>query len=400
MGRNSRSSLPSLSPNTRTRINAELFTRHLSSRRLRSGSHLSTDEQPRTPLHGHSRTLPFFPQTAHPFISNSDLSKHKDRIAYTIQRSWGSATSKKYANGVTHFIKFCNDNQIPPHMILPASEFTLCAFAAATSGIRAGSTIRNDLTAVRAWHISHYVPWNGGLQLSYVLKGADNLTPRSSFRPLRAPVSIKMILLLHEGLDLSSNFDVLTYFAACAAFWGQLRLGEILMDSANPSSATTSPSLSHLSPPNQNGSRTLHLPHTKTANARGELIMLCRQHSLSDPIAALDAHLTMNKLSLLDPLFSYLTTSGDYLYLTKQKFLKRCNSIWSLHQIPHTTGHSFRIGGTTHLLLSKVPPDVVKALGRWSSDSFLRYWRSLDILGPLYTEFLGSSGIGMNSAHA
>ncbi|TFK16523.1 hypothetical protein FA15DRAFT_607129, partial [Coprinopsis marcescibilis] len=76
--------------------------------------------------------------------------------------------------------------------------------------------------------------------------------------------------------------------------------------------------------------------------------------------------------------------------LTKSRFLQRCNQIWSCASYPQVTGHSFRIGGTTELLLAGVPPDVVKAMGRWSSDAFLRYWRSLDGFAPSYTSNLHS----------
>jgi hypothetical protein len=48
--------------------------------------------------------------------------------------------------------------------------------------------------------------------------------------------------------------------------------------------------------------------------------------------------------------------------------LQCCNEIWGAAGYPHTTGHSFRIGGTTELLLPGVTVDVVKAMGRWSSD--------------------------------
>jgi len=70
--------------------------------------------------------------------------------------------------------------------------------------------------------------------------------------------------------------------------------------------------------------------------------------------------------------------------LTKVAFLSRCNQIWTASGYPRTTGHSFRIGGTTELLTSGVPPDVVKSMGRWSSDSFLRYWRDLETIAPLH----------------
>lgn len=37
--------------------------------------------------------------------------------------------------------------------------------------------------------------------------------------------------------------------------------------------------------------------------------------------------------------------------------------------------HSFRIGGATELAMQKVPPHVIKAMGRWSSDCYQRYVR-------------------------
>ncbi|KIJ22397.1 hypothetical protein M422DRAFT_277184 [Sphaerobolus stellatus SS14] len=51
---------------------------------------------------------------------------------------------------------------------------------------------------------------------------------------------------------------------------------------------------------------------------------------------------------------------------------------------------SFHIRDTTKLLVAGVPPDVVKALGRWSSDAFLVYWQSLSELAPLYVANLSS----------
>lgn len=114
---------------------------------------------------------------------------------------------------------------------------------------------------------------------------------------------------------------------------------------------------------------------------------MCRQRDSLDPIASIERHLALNDLSPNDPLFSYTSSSG-LACLTRRKFLARCNSIWLHAGFKAVTGHSFRIGGTTEMLLSGVPPDVVKALGRWSLDSFLRYWRSLELLAPLHVENL------------
>ncbi|KAE9392968.1 hypothetical protein BT96DRAFT_829884, partial [Gymnopus androsaceus JB14] len=60
------------------------------------------------------------------------------------------------------------------------------------------------------------------------------------------------------------------------------------------------------------------------------------------------------------------------------------NAVWSRHNIPHMTGHCFRIGSTTHYLVQGIPPDIVKMLGHWKSDAFLKYWRDLDSLASIH----------------
>ncbi|KAE9389703.1 hypothetical protein BT96DRAFT_834533, partial [Gymnopus androsaceus JB14] len=83
-------------------------------------------------------------------------------------------------------------------------------------------------------------------------------------------------------------------------------------------------------------------------------------------------------------LLGYRDDSGELKVLTKSVFLKRCNQIWSEHGIPHMTGHCFRIGGTTHYLIQGIAPNIVKMLGRWKSDAFLKYWRDLESLASIH----------------
>ncbi|KLO16817.1 hypothetical protein SCHPADRAFT_847516 [Schizopora paradoxa] len=128
----------------------------------------------------------------------------------------------------------------------------------------------------------------------------------------------------------------------------------------------------------------LHLPSTKTSPVRGEDVALVAQpETFIDAPRALLHHLKTNHLAGDDGLFCYRTSSRSPVQrLTSNMFLARCNQVWAASNIPRITGHSFRIGGTTELLTSGVEPDVVRAMGRWSSDSFLKYWRSLEHLIP------------------
>jgi hypothetical protein len=114
-----------------------------------------------------------------------------------------------------------------------------------------------------------------------------------------------------------------------------------------------------------------------------------------DPIEALNRHLVVNDPPLDGHLFGYLK-EGVFRPLTKRLFMFRCNKVWANFGIRHS-GHAFRIGGTTELLSRGISPLVVQALGRWSSDTFLRYWRNMDNLADIH---VGSSSSSIPITHA
>lgn len=302
--------------------------------------------------------------------------------------AWSETTRQKYSSGIERYKKFCVSRGFPEHECFPASEKVLCSFVATFAGTRAGSTIRNDLAAVRAWHIINALEFPSTTRLVYALKGASNMTPASSKRDLRPPMTVKKLSILRSNIDVRLPLDAAVFFAATTAFFGQLRLGELLPPNERIFDATRTPAVRHVLEPNGNGSRRICLPYTKVAKGKGEQVIICRQHLSSDPIHAYENHLAINRPSPDDPLCGFRDASGKIRPLTKSRFMKRCNEIWVKEGLPRSTGHEFRIGGTTHLLLSKVPPDVVKMMGRWSSDAFQRYWRQIEILAPLYAEYL------------
>ncbi|KAF8869112.1 hypothetical protein BD779DRAFT_1614627 [Infundibulicybe gibba] len=282
------------------------------------------------------------------------------RIAKVLDNAWAPATRAKYNSSVSLYLRWCSLEGIPRDKRLPASEISLCSFAAHHAGKMAGSTIRSHLSGLKRWHILNNFEYGSSPRLKYLLKAADNMTPGTSKQAPRPPVTLAMLRALHNCLDLSGGLDACIMAAATVAFWGQARLGELLSSSEKHFYPTRIPSRSNLHEPSTSaGSRKLHLPSTKTKGARGEDIFICRQNGRTDPISALDAHLKVNKLSPTLPLFSYDIGNGRHLALTRRRFLARC-----------------------------VPPDVVKALGRWSSDAFLRYWRSLELIAPLHAERL------------
>jgi hypothetical protein len=159
-------------------------------------------------------------------VSAHTLGVSDDKVISTIRRVWAKDTLKKYSGSIERYKRFCASRNFDPTVCFPASEATLCAFAADAAGSRAASTIKNDLAGVRAWHIVNDAPFPSGIQLAYVLKGAENMTPTGSRKPLRPPMTLSKLLALLEGFDHNAPLDAAVFFAASAAFYGQLRLGE------------------------------------------------------------------------------------------------------------------------------------------------------------------------------
>jgi hypothetical protein len=374
---------------------------HISSNTT-SLSRLPPDTQANTPiLHRH----PGIPDTGltsgslhaghHSFfnISNdlSPLPTHvKNNVSNAIQNGWARVTMRRYSGAIQQFLDFCILHRVPDNLRFPADEFVLCAFAASSVGKHSGNTARARLSALKAWHIAHNMEWKGSTRLRHVLNGVRNLAPGHSRRPPRPPINAKMLSQLVENLDLTSPLDAAVAACATTAFWGQCRLGELLPSSVAASLSTSLPTRADFKRSLRNSqSCILHLPKTKTHH-QGHDVVLVDQRAPIDPIVSLKVHLRVNGVPRDKPIFSYLSPDGIQT-LTKTLFLHRCNAIWHLLGYPHTTGHSFRIGGTTELLIAGTPPDVVKAMGRWSSESFLRYWRSLDDLAPRHVRNLHSS---------
>jgi hypothetical protein len=314
--------------------------------------------------------------------TTSSLSERaRCHVNQAIQNGWADSTVKRYSGTIKQFMRFCDAERVPAHLRFPADEFLLCAFAASSLGIHAGGTPRSRLSALKAWHTAHNVEWKGSARLRYVLNGVHNSAPRNSKRPPRPPINARMLAQLVENLDLNSPLDAAVAACAATAFWGQCRLGELLPSSSSPLLPVALPARSDFKRSVRNPqSCILHLPCTKT-HRHGQDVILVDQRAPINPISLLKNHIRVNNVPLDVHIFSYTSIDG-HPSLSKTLFLQRCNEIWALLGYPRTTGHCFRIGGTTELLVAGTPPDVVKATGRWSSESFLRYWRSLDALAP------------------
>lgn len=268
---------------------------------------------------------------------------------------------------------------------MPASDYLLSSFVAHHAGSVSGSCIDGWMSALHSWHTINNAPWKGGSSfVSMVKKGATKLAPPP--RPPRAPVTLRHMKALQEGLNMSNSFDAAVWAVATSAFWGCCRLGELTVEfdghmdpgrSVTRAFAGVTFGEKSSVGPFAGSSMVFRIPWTKTTKQEGAILTIVGDDSLS-PVYAMKNHLGLTKgASQDDHLFSYQGDDGTWHPMVKRVFMARCEEIWSRTGLGGLEGHGFRIGGATELLLGGVPPHVVAVIGRWKSLTFLKYWRNV-----------------------
>ncbi|TRM63420.1 hypothetical protein BD626DRAFT_402493 [Schizophyllum amplum] len=299
-------------------------------------------------------------------------------------------TRKNYGAGLLRFIQFCDRYGVPEHLRMPASESLLALFVAemGAGNVQSG-TVQSWLSGLAMWHQVCGAPWNGGSILARTKKGAAAMSSRIlPRRPPRSPVSLPHMTALRQHLDMSNTFDAAVWAVACAAWRGCCRLGELL-----PRDALVFDKQRHMSrgtawkegiASNGHAWLSLFAPFTKTKLFEGDWLVFTATADDINVVDALRHHWAVNHSVPDDaPMFAYETATG-WATLAKDAFMGRCQEIWVACDLGSVLGHGFRIGGTTFLLLRGTEPWIVMKQGRWSSKAFLRYWRNVEEILPLF----------------
>jgi hypothetical protein len=295
------------------------------------------------------------------------------------QGRMGPGTLNSYANTMERFRRFCIAQRILQGKHLPVLEEVLCAFAAHRAGRVAGATVRNDVAGVHVYHTTHGLLWPSSPHLKYILTRVERTHLQSSRKDLRLPASLAMLRGIYDATNWTSDLSIAVFACTLVAFWGQFRLGKLLVDSLHAFDPAMHPVRAAWSGAS---SPSIQLPWTKTTRNTGAVVSLPPQPcSRTCPVTAMITMIQTCPTPPNAPLFGHMV-DGTFRPLTKRLFLAEVNQIGAELGLGRITGHCFRISGTTQLLASGVPPDVVKAAGQWASDSFLCYWREHERVLP------------------
>lgn len=261
----------------------------------------------------------------------------------------------------------------------PVDERVLCLFSVflAKQGLRP-SSISCYLAAVRHLQIEAGHPAGRRSdypRLQYVLKGISYSLKEP--KRIRLPITADIMDTLRQiWLAGSCSYtSCLLWATACCAYFGFLRLGELLLTGPNTPPAISVSDVaidSHTAP----SLVRIFLRKSKTdPGGKGVHIFLGSSGVPVCPVVALVTYLAIRPQTISSsPLFVWQNGSP----LARDHFVREVRSALRVANIDHElyAGHSFRIGAATSAALAGVPAHMIKALGRWSSEAFQVYTRT------------------------
>ena len=303
-------------------------------------------------------------------------------IGQAIAASVSSNTKSSY-NTALRMLSECQST-VGRTMTLPLKDEDVLCFVAfmANRGVM-DTTISKYLSAIRfALLCSGYECENLRTPVvKQVLKGMHNLKrdPQTLVeKKTRRAMTIFHLRILGHALVTSKLSEYLRntiWAVSLAAFWGSLRIGEVLGPLVRAFDPKSSLLLSDVVV--SGGKARVWIRSPKKCTPAGDVIELFSVPEVSlDPVRAINQYrdLRTKRHGLDGGLPFFLEEDGRIL--TKQKFNKLLHELidsFLTDDRDKLTGHSFRSGLATLMEAAGFSEEDIKAWGRWSSDAFARY---------------------------
>ncbi|XP_006454248.1 hypothetical protein AGABI2DRAFT_58700, partial [Agaricus bisporus var. bisporus H97] len=307
--------------------------------------------------------------------TTTDRVGDRERVRQVLKAGWDESTLNTYGSGLLVFHVFCDAKQIPESDRTPSPPDLLSSFTAALAGTYSATAISNYLAGLRAWHILNRLEWcPNEAEINVLLRAAVKTAPSTAKRPKRIPFTIDSISKIHAHLNLDNPLHRATFACLTTAFYATARLGEFTVPNLSSFDPTLHPSRSCLETvTDRNGIQTtiLHLPRTKTSKS-GEDVYWTSHEGISNPTAALDAHLRINNPPTTAHIFAY-PQGKEFRPLTRRNFLSVVNAAAKEAGFGPLQGHGIRIGSTLQYLLAGLSFEAMRTKGRWASDAFYIY---------------------------
>ena len=298
-------------------------------------------------------------------------------MVWYLRRSLAASSASTYMTGVRSYHNFCLSQSI---IVFPVSQESLCYFVAAEANRGLGyNSIKVYLCGVL--HQNTLLGFRAAVSdypiLFHMLRGIRRVQGNSRRRAPKLPITpqhMSSIALYIRQSNMPRRDKLMFMAAVLAAFFGLLRISEY----TSPTGSRFDPSL-HLTRDDISFNRKasimfLRIKGSKTDPFRiGHIIRISSTSALLCPVTAMRSYLRSLPSDKL-PLFRL----DNGVFLTRRHIMLLLRQ--ALPNIGNISTHSFRIGGASAALSAGASDALIKILGRWSSDSYVRYLRVSDQL--------------------
>ena len=303
--------------------------------------------------------------------------------------SIAKTTAKSYSTAASHISKL--EAELGRKFVwpLPTTDSNLLLAFLLSKGVKP-NTVKLYLSGTRRLAMARGVesPATQSEFAKCILRGYENMQRdpvKAASEATHRPVTIPFLRLLGHAANKfwkGQGLDKLCFWTIClAAFWGSLRLGEVLCSnkgSFSPGSDLLGTDVIHMS----GTSFALWIRDPKVPKTFGDVIEIWEtlQFPDLDPFSTFSAYwASRDKLPLSLPLF----LRADGTNMTHKFFETVFHSLLSHYSLElelsvnKWTGHSFRSGLPTLLQSLGFTEEEIKAWGRWASSVFQLYARDI-----------------------
>ena len=297
-------------------------------------------------------------------------------------------SNRAYLTGKKAFVHFMQEYRYAP--ILPASDFHLSLFVVYEVHVRKNlvSTAKQYLFGIRALHLEHgypWTPWADRFPIYQALRGCKRIFSESEDRaPPKLEITFQILKDLSDVILGSANLlkltrkNQLTLWAVClVAFFGLLRKDNVTVAKAssfNPNRCLLRSDFTIAA-----NVMLVKLRWSKVIqfSDRFHSIPYCRTGTALCPVSAVENCFRMTDSTEEGPAFSWEIRRNKCSPLTHATFIS------NVKRAVHFTGRdpqrysgiSFRRGGASTAADLGGNHELIKELGDWKSDAYLRYVR-------------------------
>jgi site-specific recombinase XerD len=288
------------------------------------------------------------------------------KLAKVLAAAYEKSTLNKHRSALASFFRFCEKVGIAQGDRLPASEKLIVHWM--VDAALAPTTVKQYFSSIRSVHRVLGLP-DPGVDTPVVqlaLRGLQKLHTK----PVRVklPITVDMIVRMRSFFDFSAHYDRCVYAAICVGVFGMLRSGELVRAESRFGPLRRK----HVTL--GQGVFSLFIAGSKTDMfGKGHRLQLVATGFAACPVVALSQYVNRAPFTLKsdEPLFMLsadVPLSRAVLVAKLSALVARLGSDPSCY-----AGHSLRRGGATSYAAAGVSDEIIKSLGRWSSDTYQRY---------------------------